>query len=197
MGDVPCALDNRASASQNAAVESMSELIDTFEANALEAAAEVRRIPVAREAIHQEIEETTNGALSIVLGAGEFLPEGLMESLRDIQGVLESPTDEQLSNAGVGICAAFAGVASAGSVCIAMGPPLVTMASLLMPLHIVLLSAKRIVARPRDLFDPACLDGEGLRRNLVFITGPSATADMGPLVRGVHGPHRLRILLLE
>ena len=34
-------------------------------------------------------------------------------------------------------------------------------------------------------------------RDLVFITGPSATADMGPLVRGVHGPHRLHILLLE
>jgi len=66
-----------------------------------------------------------------------------------------------------------------------------------MPLHIVLLMADRIVPRPRDLFDPACLDGEGLRRNLVFITGPSATADMGPLVRGVHGPHRLQILLLE
>jgi L-lactate dehydrogenase complex protein LldG len=78
-----------------------------------------------------------------------------------------------------------------------MGPPLAALTSLLMPLHIVLLPATRIVARPRDLFDPAVLNGEGLRRNLVFITGPSATADMGPLVRGVHGPHRLQILLLE
>jgi L-lactate dehydrogenase complex protein LldG len=40
-------------------------------------------------------------------------------------------------------------------------------------------------------------DGESLKRNLVFITGPSATADMGPLVVGVHGPHRVLILLLE
>jgi L-lactate dehydrogenase complex protein LldG len=64
-------------------------------------------------------------------------------------------------------------------------------------LHIVLLYADRIVERPRDLFNPTCLDGEGLRRNLVLITGPSATADMGPLVRGVHGPHRLQIFLLE
>jgi len=52
------------------------------------------------------------------------------------------------------------------------------------------------VPRPRDLFESNCLGGEGLRRNLVFITGPSATADMGPLVRGVHGPHRLQILLM-
>ena len=175
----------------------MPELIDTFEANAVEAAAEVRRLRASRDEIHQDIEQATRGAGSIVLGAGEFLPAGLMESLGDIPGVLSSPTDEQLSKAEVGVCGAFAGVASAGSVCIAMGPPLVTMASMLMPLHIVLLPAERIVARPRDLFEPACFDGGGLQRNLVFITGPSATADMGPLVRGVHGPHRLRILLLE
>ena len=174
----------------------MPDLIDTFEANALEAAAEVRRTRATPDAIREEIQHAANGARSIALGTGEFLPAGLMESLHALPGVLSSPTDEQLSNADVGICGAFAGVASAGSVCVAMGPPLVALTSLLMPLHIVMLSTHRIVARPRDLFDPECLNGEGLRRNLVFITGPSATADMGPLVRGVHGPHRLRILLL-
>jgi len=30
----------------------------------------------------------------------------------------------------------------------------------------------------------------------VFVTGPSATADMGPLVRGVHGPHQLHVIVL-
>lgn len=175
----------------------MPDLIDMFEANALEAGAEVRRIRARPSAILDEIAQATSGAASIVLGAGEFLPRGLMESLSDLPGVLSSPTDERLSKAEVGICGAFAGVASAGSVCIAMGPALVAMTSLLMPLHIAILPAERIVARPRDLFDPGCLNGEGLRRNLVLVTGPSATADMGPLVRGVHGPHRLRILLLE
>src|SRR5215470_18011710 len=175
----------------------MSTLIDIFEVNALEAAAEVRRIRASVEAVRNEVEQTTKGASSIVLGFGEFLPAGFMESLEGLPGALASPTDEQLSKAEIGICGAFAGVASSGSVCVAMGPPLVTMTSLLMPQHIVLLRADRIVARPRDLFDSSCFNGEGLRRNLVFITGPSATADMGPLVRGVHGPYRLRVLLLE
>ena len=175
----------------------MSDLVATFEANAIDAAAQVRRVRAKTHDVRQAVQDVTNGASSIALGAGEFLPGDLMETLRDLPGVLASPTDEQLSRAEVGICGAFAGVASCGSVCVAMGAPLVTMTSLLMPLHIVLLSATRIVPRPRDLFDPACLGGEGLRRNLVFITGPSATADMGPLVRGVHGPHRLQILLLE
>jgi L-lactate dehydrogenase complex protein LldG len=175
----------------------MSELIDTFEANALEAAAEVRRIRATPDTIRDEIRQTTKSAAAIVLGADEFLPVSIMESLADLPGVLAAPTDDQISKAEVGICGAFAGIASSGSVCVAMGPRLVTMTSLLMPFHIVLLSASRIVARPRDLFDPLCFNGEGLQRNLVFVTGPSATADMGPLVRGVHGPHRLRILLLE
>jgi L-lactate dehydrogenase complex protein LldG len=78
-----------------------------------------------------------------------------------------------------------------------MGRPLAAATSLLMPLNVVLLPGERIVERPRDLFHTECLKGEGLKRNLVFVTGPSATADMGPLVRGVHGPHRLLILLLE
>ena len=59
------ALDNRVSAGQNAAVEHMPELIDTFEANALEAAAEVRRIQCTRDAIRQEIERATRRKCSI------------------------------------------------------------------------------------------------------------------------------------
>ena len=175
----------------------MSELIASFEVNAIEAAAQVQGVRARPDALREAVGRLVSGASSIALGAGEFIPDGLMEALRGLPGALEAPTDEQLSKADVGITGAFAGVASAGSVCVVMGPPLAALTSLLMPLHIVLLPATRIVARPRDLFDPAVLNGEGLRRNLVFITGPSATADMGPLVSGVHGPHRLQILLLE
>jgi len=71
------------------------------------------------------------------------------------------------------------------------------MASLLAPLHIAVVAAETIVPQPRDLFREDVLGGKGLIRNFVFITGPSATADMGPLVRGVHGPHRLRIIVLK
>jgi L-lactate dehydrogenase complex protein LldG len=175
----------------------MNDLVAAFESSAKEAAADVFPIDRSPKQVRAAIEELTRGSTSIVLGLGEFLPTDILQDVRGIPGVLREPSDEQLSTAGVGVSDAFAGVASTGSVCIAMGPPLVSAASLLMPLHIVILSAERIVARPRDLFDANCLGGEGLRRNLVFITGPSATADMGPLVRGVHGPHRLQILLLR
>jgi L-lactate dehydrogenase complex protein LldG len=174
----------------------MSDLLTTFENNAKEAAALVERVGAAPASVRAAVQRAVNGGAKIVVGPTEFLPAEVMMALQDLPGVIRQPTDEQLSTADVGVSAAFAGVASSGSVCIAMGAPLASAASLLMPLHIVLLSPERIVGRPRDLFDGSCLGGEGLRRDLVIITGPSATADMGPLVRGVHGPHRLQILVL-
>jgi L-lactate dehydrogenase complex protein LldG len=175
----------------------MSELTDLFETNAREAVAVVERCKRAAGSVREALERITLNMRRIVVGAAEFVDPQLVDVLQELPGVLLKPADEQLAAADAGITGAFAGVASSGSVCVALGPPLTAAASLLMSLHIVLLPAERIVARPRDLFDEACLGGEGLRRNLVFITGPSATADMGPLVRGVHGPHRLHILLLE
>ena len=178
-------------------VAAMPDLIAIFEENAAGAAATVQRVASSASNLRQAVERAVNGSETIVLGPDEFLPSSLMSALRDLPGLISQPTDQQLSTASAGITAAFAGVASSGSVCIAIGSPLACAASLLMPLHIVLLDAARIVERPSSLFDPACLGGEALRRDMVLITGPSATADMGPLVRGVHGPHRLHILLLE
>jgi L-lactate dehydrogenase complex protein LldG len=172
-------------------------LVEQFEINAREATARVERVAASPGAVCAAVERALEGARKIVIGAGEFVDSKVVEALYALQGVIPRPADEQLAKADAGITGALAGVASSGSVCVAMGPAYTTAASLLMPLHIVLLRADRIVARPGDLFDEACLGGEGLRRNLVFITGPSATADMGQLVRGVHGPHRLHIILLE
>jgi L-lactate dehydrogenase complex protein LldG len=175
----------------------MLDLATTFEENATQAAATVWRCERSPLAIRSAVERASDKAKGIVLSEAEFLAPQLLAALPGLGGVLLRPDDEQLATAGVGVTEAFAGVASTGSVCIALGRPLVGVTSLLMPLNIVLLASERIVARPRDLFDEACLKGEGLKRNLVFVTGPSATADMGPLVYGVHGPHRLLILLLE
>jgi L-lactate dehydrogenase complex protein LldG len=175
----------------------MPDLVTTFEQSAIAAGAVVWRCERSPLAIRNAVERAAGDVRGIVLSDAEFLAPPLLAGLRGLAGVIPRPEDEQLATADVGVSEAFAGVASTGSVCVAMGRPLVAATSLLMPLHIALLAVERIVERPRDLFDPGCLKGEGLRRNLVFITGPSATADMGPLVFGVHGPHRLQILLLE
>jgi L-lactate dehydrogenase complex protein LldG len=179
------------------AAKQSSTLTEIFVKNARGAAALVEIVEVSPGAVVEALQKALQGARSIVVANGEWVRPEILSTARGLPNVLVNPSDEQLARADAGITEAFAGVASSGSVCVALGTPLVAAASLLMPLHVVLLPAERIVERPRDLFDEARFGGEGLRRNLVFITGPSATADMGPLVRGVHGPHRLYILVLE
>jgi L-lactate dehydrogenase complex protein LldG len=172
-------------------------LIDLFVARATEATAKVERIPRSAAEVRSALARATEGARSLVVADGELLPADIFSAARSLPGVILKPTDDQLSTADAGITEAFAGVARTGSICIAMGPPLRAAASLLMPLHVALLPADRIVFRPRDLFEPKGIGEEAMRLNIVFVTGPSATADMGPLVRGVHGPGRLHILVLE
>ena len=175
----------------------MPDLLAMFEQNAADTAAVVWRCERSPLAVRTAVVRAAQDAQGIVLCEPEFLPAPLVAALRGLAGVIPRPDDQQLATADVGVTEAFAGIASTGSVCVALGRPLAGAASLLMPLHIVLLPKERIVERPRDLFDSEQLKGEALKRNLVLITGPSATADMGPLVLGVHGPHRLHILLLE
>ncbi len=181
----------------DSATPSTPELVETFVRAATAAAALVERAQRTPEAIFTALRHWIEGATRIVIAEPKLLEEGLFVPLRTMPGVIPEPTDEQLANAEIGITEAFAGVVGTGSVCVALGPSLTAAASLLMPLHIVLLPAERIVARPRDLFDPSFRRSDGRAANFVIITGPSATADMGPLVRGVHGPHRLHILVLE
>jgi len=174
-----------------------SSLIDLFVARATEAAAKVERVPRTAADVRAAIARATEGARTLVIANGEFVPADVFVAARSLPGVIAKPSDDQLATADAGVTEAFAGVARTGSICIAMGPPLRAAASLLMPLHVALLPAERIVFRPRELFEPQGIGEEAVRRNLAFVTGPSATADMGPLVRGVHGPHRLHILVLE
>jgi len=136
-------------------------LADLFLTNARDAAATVERVSASPAAVFEALERATKGARSIVVAAGEWLPPEILSVARDLPNVIASPSDEQLARADVGITEAFAGVASSGSICVALGMPLTAAASLLMPLHIVLLAARRIVALPRDLFDGECLGGGG------------------------------------
>jgi L-lactate dehydrogenase complex protein LldG len=129
----------------------------------------------------------------IALDEPPGLAPGLLAGFRTDPRIINNPTDEQLSSAHGGITEAFAAVARTGSLCVRLHG-MTAAASLLAPLHVALLRAENIVARPRDLFASGAA---GLANDFVFITGPSATADMGPLVRGVHGPHRLHVIVLE
>jgi len=163
------------------AVISTAATVERVQSSGSELAIAVRRIARERIAIADPLD----------------LPAELFSELRQLPGVVAQRSKQDLATCDVGVTEAFAGVARTGSVCVTVDHEYAGVISLLSRLHIAVLSADTIVERPADLFSPTFLKGKGLHRNFVFITGPSATADMGPLVRGVHGPHQLHVIIVE
>ena len=103
-----------------------------------------------------------------------------------------------LDNVRVGITGTLGGLADTGSIIVASGRHRSRAASLLPETHIALLSADRLYATMQAFF--AASSAQELTENssnLVFITGPSRTADIEMIItRGVHGPKRLCVVLL-
>jgi L-lactate dehydrogenase complex protein LldG len=171
--------------------------LDRFVAAATAAVATVDIIDRSASALRDAILRAAGDASRILFAPPQDLPAELFaEFVRDPR-VRADPTSEEMVDSPAGVTEAFAGVARTGSVCVDVGYQKTGMASLLAPLHIAVVAAETIVPQPRDLFREDVLRGKGLTRSFVFLTGPSATADMGPLVRGVHGPHHLHIIVLR
>ncbi len=133
----------------------------------------------------------------ILFAPPQVLPADLFAPFAADPRVVTQPDSDQMVHSPVGVTEAFAGIARTGSVCVDVNYGRTGTVSLLAPLHIAVLASEHIVPQPRDMFRSDVLNGAGLTRDFVFITGPSATADMGPLVRGVHGPHRLHVIVLR
>ncbi len=172
-------------------------VIDQFEASAKAAVATVDVIDPTAANLRDAILRVAGDANRILFAPPQDLPVELFaEFVRDPRVVVD-PTADEWVNSPAGVTEAFAGVARTGSVCVDIGYQRTGLASLLAPLHIAVVAADTIVPQPRDLFREDVLEGKGLSRSFVFVTGPSATADMGPLVRGVHGPHRMHIIVLR
>lgn len=97
------------------------------------------------------------------------------------------------SEADVGVSSASAGLAETGTVVVESGPGRSRLATLLPPVHIVLLPAARLTT---DLFTWTKGRGGRLPASVTLISGPSKTADIEQtLAVGVHGPRRLLVIV--
>jgi L-lactate dehydrogenase complex protein LldG len=104
---------------------------------------------------------------------------------------------EVCAGADLGVTGALLGVASSGSILAAAGSSSSRLASLLPPAHLAILPVERLVAGFEELFSTLGEHLEGAS-SAVLITGPSRTADIEMvLVRGVHGPRHVHVLLVE
>ncbi len=99
------------------------------------------------------------------------------------------------ASAEFGITSADYALADTGTLVILSSPREARLVSLLPPAHIAVLGAESILSGLDELFslvpDPAAVSS-----SMVLITGPSRTADIEQiLVRGVHGPGRIAVLI--
>ncbi len=164
-----------------------SEVLETFETS-LQGTATVERITVDGFA------DALDGHVELP-AVGTPLPfEGV--SLADT-AVERDPDPAAIEAAHTGVTPAGMGIASYGTVTVrsrAAGDELV---ALYPERHVAVVAAGDVVPDMVAAFDR--LEGEFAAGvdSQVLATGPSATADMGSLVEGVHGPSETHVLILE
>lgn len=110
--------------------------------------------------------------------------------------VTVDPSASELQAAETGVTGAGPGIADYGSVVVADDGDGSEHVSLFVDTHVAVLAASEVVESMG-----AALDEIGARTrdgltSAIVTTGPSATADMGALVTGAHGPSELRVVLV-
>jgi len=111
--------------------------------------------------------------------------------------VATDPTTAELRAAHTGVTDASLGVAEYGSVAIEADPAGTEPVSLFVDRHVVVLRESDLVPDMPDAFDWLGPKARDESVDVVFATGPSATADMGGLVHGAHGPKEVHVVLLR
>jgi hypothetical protein len=137
-------------------------------------------------------------------GVGPNAPGAHARKLAPDDG--EAARDEEdyrraLFESDVGVTTADYALADTGTLVLVSGSERHRLASLVPTVHVCLLEAGRIlpdlsslIGRLGGRFSP----GETPPQAVTFITGPSRTADIEQtLTTGVHGPHKLRVIVYE
>lgn len=111
--------------------------------------------------------------------------------------VSTSPGPGELAAARTGVTPALFGIADYGSIIVAEHGDGTEPTSLFPEKHIVVLAASDVVQTMTHAIDTL---GPRIREGLssaIIATGPSATADMGELVHGAHGPRDVHVIIIE
>ncbi len=169
----------------------------------------------ARIATFKERFEALNGKLRIVASTAEAC--AAVEEILNGRAAIASnapflkacgiaaPTDFRdraeikaaCAQAPVGITSAPYALAATGTLVMLSSDEEQRLVSLLPPAHIAVIPASRILVNLDELFAKVPLPAD-VSSALVFITGPSRTADIEQiLVRGVHGPGEVHVVIVE
>lgn len=162
--------------------------LDAFEQSLKSVNTKCKRTTAARfdEVLAELVEEPSIGA---------SLPfEGVSY---DGTPVVTDPTMTDLKHAKTGVTPASLGIADYGSIIIKSTVSMEEPISLFPQQHVAILAKSDVVDDMATAFKQL---GDRIRddgHDRVIATGPSATADMGALVLGAHGPRDVTLVVLE
>lgn len=171
------------------------QLLDLFVAMAVEAACTVERLQT-RAAVPAAVARLTQSR--------QPAPEIVLAPAADITCLPWQTDTELVTRVGraegstqVTVTLAFAGIAETGTLMLTSGVTTPTSLNFLPALHIVVLSASRIVGAYEEAWDLLQQEAGEMPRTVNFITGPSRSGDIGQtLYLGAHGPLQVHILLI-
>lgn len=107
-----------------------------------------------------------------------------------------NPTPNELRDATTGVTQAGFGIAPYGTLLIESFPDGDEYISLYPPTHIAILPESDILPDMETAMTTLKTKLDTGIDSFVFATGPSATADMGKLVQGVHGPETVHTIIV-
>ena len=144
------------------------------------------------------VERTVSGAAAVASNSPYLVDCGILE----IAGVTGGITDrEQLramcATAAFGITSADYALANTGTLVMMASASEQRLVSLLPPVHIAVVPCSRLLSSLDEFLTTVAMPAD-VTSSTVFITGPSRTADIEQiLVRGVHGPGEIHVVLVE
>ncbi len=164
----------------------------------LEALGGVFHLVATQEQACRQVETIVGNGPAVASNNGVLVKAGIT-SLAGVQsGFLEEAAlREACTNAAFGITGADYAMAETGTLVLFSSPAEARLISLLPPVHIALVAASRLLTGIDELAAIAP-NPAGLGSSMVLITGPSRSADIEMiLVRGVHGPRAIHVIVLE
>jgi L-lactate utilization protein LutC len=153
----------------------------------------VATMDAAREAVSEAIAGKT-----AVASNSPYLAECGISTLPGVHTGIRNVDElrDACEKCDIGITSADYALADTGTLVTIAGPEEARLVSLLPPAHIAVVPMDRLLTGLDELFTLVPMPAES-SSSMVLITGPSRTADIEQiLVRGVHGPGQIHVVLV-